>query len=209
MSITVACRECDHAWKVKEELAGRKVKCPECGESVTVPEGDDPPRKRKERQDDEPRRKKKKSKKAKGGLPMGLVLGLVGGGAVLLIGIVVVLVVASNGGNTDQPGLSGGGGEQTSSITVQAGTIGLFHINCNEDQDMVVRIRTQLSDPTTRFEAYVEVENIITRKMSPLASGGGTDFVLQWKSPGFGRLPIQLKNSGPGVATCTITHNGF
>lgn len=31
------CSECGHPLKVKETLAGKKVKCPQCGQAVPVP----------------------------------------------------------------------------------------------------------------------------------------------------------------------------
>ena len=37
MAISVACPSCDRELKVKDELVGRKVKCPGCGESIAVP----------------------------------------------------------------------------------------------------------------------------------------------------------------------------
>ena len=38
MSIAVSCSSCDREIKVKDDLAGRKIKCPDCGESITVRE---------------------------------------------------------------------------------------------------------------------------------------------------------------------------
>src|SRR5262249_2799885 len=35
--ITFACPHCSRALKVKEELAGKKAKCPACGQPVTIP----------------------------------------------------------------------------------------------------------------------------------------------------------------------------
>jgi hypothetical protein len=37
MSILLRCQSCHKPLKVKEELAGKKVKCPSCGQSVPVP----------------------------------------------------------------------------------------------------------------------------------------------------------------------------
>ena len=41
MAISLSCPSCDKTLKVKDELAGRKVKCPGCGEAVPVPAGDE------------------------------------------------------------------------------------------------------------------------------------------------------------------------
>jgi hypothetical protein len=83
-----------------------------------------------------------------------------------------------------------------------------FSINCDEGQQMVVTIKTQLDDPKAYFGASVQVEGVISRKHTTLASGSGPDIKLQWTSPGFGSLPILLSNHGPGNARCKITHNG-
>ena len=42
MSITLTCR-CQARIQVKDELAGRSVKCPKCGEVLTVPQPQAPP----------------------------------------------------------------------------------------------------------------------------------------------------------------------
>ena len=42
MSITLTCR-CQARIQVKDELAGRSVKCPKCGEVLTVPQPPAPP----------------------------------------------------------------------------------------------------------------------------------------------------------------------
>src|SRR5450755_2517656 len=89
MTIAFACSECERKLKVKDELAGRKVKCPSCGASIAVPSEEaviegPPPRKSRPPEDDEappvrehddadegdkgeeeerPRKKKKKKKK--------------------------------------------------------------------------------------------------------------------------------------------------
>ena len=38
MSITFNCPHCQRPLKVKDELAGKKVKCPGCGKPVAVPQ---------------------------------------------------------------------------------------------------------------------------------------------------------------------------
>jgi hypothetical protein len=99
VAISFACPSCEHRLKVKDELAGRKVKCPGCGNGVSVPADEedeeapaakDPPsRKAREGFSDEERpRKKKKKKKANKGLVIGLAAG-----AIVLVALVVVLVI--------------------------------------------------------------------------------------------------------------------
>jgi hypothetical protein len=41
MAISVACPSCERELKLKEELAGRKIKCPGCGEPILVPDADE------------------------------------------------------------------------------------------------------------------------------------------------------------------------
>jgi hypothetical protein len=38
MSIPVSCRQCGWRGAVKDELAGRKGKCPSCGEPISIPQ---------------------------------------------------------------------------------------------------------------------------------------------------------------------------
>ena len=42
MPIAIACGQCDWKGTVKDALAGRKGKCPTCGEPITVPKAADP-----------------------------------------------------------------------------------------------------------------------------------------------------------------------
>src|SRR5439155_4482337 len=91
MAISLSCPTCDKTLKVKDELAGRKVKCPGCGEAVPVPAGDEAavvsaeklPRGKPlpvEDEEDRPRKKKKKKKSN-----LGLWIGVGGGGLALLL----------------------------------------------------------------------------------------------------------------------------
>ena len=43
MSISVRCSQCQSEFKGKEKLAGKKVRCPTCGTTITVPGADEPP----------------------------------------------------------------------------------------------------------------------------------------------------------------------
>jgi hypothetical protein len=103
MSIAVVCESCERSVKVKDDLAGRKIKCPGCGKVLAVPDeevDERPARKRsREREEDEegrPRRKggNKKSKK-------GLIIGLSVGGGVLTVGLVILFFVLL--GSRDNP----------------------------------------------------------------------------------------------------------
>jgi hypothetical protein len=110
MSISVTCRYCRLGFKVGDHLGGRRTRCPECDELVSVPEDDyyvrsgsrrpsryddddDYPRRRtaESSDDDFLPRKKKKRRKQKSAAPVFLVLG--GLLLVAAIGVVVVVVV--------------------------------------------------------------------------------------------------------------------
>jgi predicted Zn finger-like uncharacterized protein len=59
MAIFLHCPSCVHKIKVRDELAGRKVKCPECGKVIAVPAADEDEARRRKRpaaveDDDEP-----------------------------------------------------------------------------------------------------------------------------------------------------------
>src|SRR5215213_1729474 len=57
MPIAIACKFCDWKGRVKDELAGKKGKCPTCGELVPIPKKGAPPPVRagqKSAVDDEP-----------------------------------------------------------------------------------------------------------------------------------------------------------
>ena len=108
MAIALTCSECERDMKVKDELAGRKIKCPECGSVLMVPSGAKkasavvagaparaPKLERDLGEEDRPRKKKKKKKSNKGLL---IALGIAG---VLLLGGGVVLIVVLTGGGDD------------------------------------------------------------------------------------------------------------
>src|SRR5262245_27926619 len=111
MPIAMTCSECEHDLKVKDELAGRKIKCPECGGVIAVPDGGrraspvaagapaKAPKQPRDYDDEEdrPRRKKKKKKSNKG-----LLVGLIIGGVLLLAGGVVLIIVLSRRGDDNK-----------------------------------------------------------------------------------------------------------
>jgi DNA-directed RNA polymerase subunit M/transcription elongation factor TFIIS len=108
MAIALSCPGCVQALKVKDELAGRKIKCPKCGTVIPVPEkraGKDErvmakaPRTESIEEDDEPqeekRPKKKKKKKAKSN--RGVLIGAAVGGVVLILIVVLILMLPGGG----------------------------------------------------------------------------------------------------------------
>lgn len=42
MSIRVSCPSCSASFKVKDEYAGKRGKCPQCGNPIRIPTGDGP-----------------------------------------------------------------------------------------------------------------------------------------------------------------------
>jgi hypothetical protein len=127
MPIIVDCPECGGRFKARDELTGRRVKCPKCGEAVSVPGEDEepsvaagPPRRSRSRAaddeyEDAPRRRKrprdddedddydrprKNSKK-------GLIIALCAGGGALLIGVGVLLFFLLGKGSSDSDLLIG------------------------------------------------------------------------------------------------------
>jgi hypothetical protein len=127
MPIIVDCPDCGGRFKARDELAGRRVKCPKCGEAVKVPadeeepavaagpprrerrppadDEDTRPRRRRGRaddeddEDDEPRRKSNK----------GLIITLCAGGGALLVGavVLVLILVLKKDGSDGGPGGTG------------------------------------------------------------------------------------------------------
>jgi hypothetical protein len=94
MPISVVCRSCDRSINLKDDLAGRRIKCPGCGKVLAVPDEEavERPRRKRDRDreedDDRPRRKKEKKRSKKG-----LIIGLSIGGGVLAAGLTVLLIV--------------------------------------------------------------------------------------------------------------------
>jgi hypothetical protein len=94
MAISFSCPSCDSGLKLRDELAGRKVKCPRCGDVIAVPA------EQEEGQTEQPRKKKKKNRKKKSSAA--LISGIVAG-LLLLVGGGVALVVAVTGGKKNEP----------------------------------------------------------------------------------------------------------
>ncbi|NOZ21659.1 MAG: TIGR00266 family protein, partial [Planctomycetes bacterium] len=42
MTIQTACPKCKQAYSLKDELAGKTVKCKKCGQAFTLPKADSP-----------------------------------------------------------------------------------------------------------------------------------------------------------------------
>ena len=124
MSLTVTCPDCDKTLKVKDEAAGKKVRCPGCSKVLSIPaksnDSDDdflsglnaaasPKRKRRHEEDDfddeddlpieKPRAKKPSKKKSGKGKSSGTNWLLIGGlsGAALVAVLFLAILVAAIG----------------------------------------------------------------------------------------------------------------
>ncbi len=100
MRIKISCDGCFHDFSVSDDLLGKRVKCPSCGDPVRVTEDGD-----NEEEDDRPRRSQSKTsakgakgkKKKSGG--NGLLIGLGIGGGVLVLGLIgAVIFLMTRGG---------------------------------------------------------------------------------------------------------------
>jgi hypothetical protein len=127
MAISLSCPSCDRGLKVKDELAGRRIKCPGCGKPIAVPDGDDEseaitatapkrvgpavserngngaakkksrPRDEEEDKEEEEDRPRKKKKKKKDRKGLLLLL-LLGGGALAVLAVVLFFVFTRDPG---------------------------------------------------------------------------------------------------------------
>lgn len=79
MAIRVTCESCDHEFTTRDDNAGRRVRCPECSEPISVSA-----------------KRKGKSKKKSGGNQTVLIASIAGG--VVAVAAIVIAVVMSSGG---------------------------------------------------------------------------------------------------------------
>jgi hypothetical protein len=145
MTIPVQCLACSAKMNAPDNIAGKKVKCPKCSNSITVPkprfeeeeDEDNRPRKKsrqRDYQDDDfdedyeerPRRKKARSKSS--GIPTWVYLA--SGGGVLLIAVVVIVFISQSSGGKEAVDDSTRGGSSTpggySSVRESKGGFGVF-----------------------------------------------------------------------------------
>gem|GEM_PF-903524 len=88
MGIKVVCEECSADFRAKDEHAGRRVKCPECGAPLVIPDGNT-----RRRSSGRTRRGSQA-----GGLPA-WAWGVIGGGGALIV--VLVAMLTMSGGSPD------------------------------------------------------------------------------------------------------------
>jgi hypothetical protein len=98
MAISFSCPSCEGGVKVRDELTGRKVKCPRCSKVIVVPAAAEEPEDQEE-QEERPRKKKKKKrqKKSSTALIAGIVIGVL-----VLVGGGVAIVLAVTGGKKEE-----------------------------------------------------------------------------------------------------------
>jgi hypothetical protein len=101
MAISFTCTACDSDLKVKDELAGRKIKCPKCGDPTRVPPAEEEEDVEEEEEEEVKPKKSKKGKKKQTKSNTGLILALCGGGVLLLGGIILAAVFLFPGKGND------------------------------------------------------------------------------------------------------------
>lgn len=89
MSIRVTCDSCSKVFGVSDQKAGKRIRCPDCEEIITVPVEDDEPALRPRKASSSKSRKKSK----KSSSPPWLAIGLGGGG--LVVGVILAIVLLS------------------------------------------------------------------------------------------------------------------
>ena len=98
MRIPVSCGSCSNEFSANETSAGKRVKCPACGEGVRVPQADD--------EQEPPRRssgsKKSKGKSAKSAGVSPILIGVGAGGGVAVLALALFLL-SNRGGNQPSP----------------------------------------------------------------------------------------------------------
>lgn len=100
MRIPVVCRECSNEFNASENAAGKRVKCPACGEAVRVPEAFDAEPEIIRRSSGT---KRTKGKSAASGNSSSMLIGIAaGGGGVALLGLAMFLM-NNRGGNLPAP----------------------------------------------------------------------------------------------------------
>ncbi len=93
MAIRVECDSCFNEFKTKDEHAGRRMKCPECGNPIEIQA---PLRRPRSSRGSSSRRPAKKRKQTQGALPP-WVFAVGGAGAMLIGGLIAMLMMGDNG----------------------------------------------------------------------------------------------------------------
>lgn len=86
MAIRVTCESCDHEFTTRDDNAGRRVRCPECREPVSVSA-----------------KRKGKSKKTSGGNQTVLIASIAGGVVAVAAIVIAVVMTSGGGGNNAAP----------------------------------------------------------------------------------------------------------
>ena len=117
MRIRIACDSCDNKFSVSEEMLGRRVRCPSCGEAVRViandqeddEEAEEEIAPRRSRKSSSVGRSSKSSRTSKSSLKKrssksnGLLLGMGAGGGIVIVGLsITVMYLLSKGDDSSQ-----------------------------------------------------------------------------------------------------------
>jgi hypothetical protein len=196
MPITLQC-DCGKKFKVVDDLAGKRVKCPECKEIVNVPGGiqarEPPPDDEDEGEDydDRPARvKKKKKKRAKSGSKLGLWIAVAAG--VVVLGFCCI-------------GMGVGGYILLGAKSAERTLVGRWQVDAQAQQK---NDPNPLINDATAKNTTMEFESNGTLR----ATDVGMTFTRQWKQVKTDGKVITIEISGGGIpntviATVTIIDN--
>jgi putative serine protease PepD len=98
MAIRVECGNCFNEFMTKDEHAGRRMKCPECGEPIQI---STPDRRQPSVSGSRGRRPAQKTRKAQAALPA-WAFAVGGAGTMLIVGLVAMLLMSDKSPETDQ-----------------------------------------------------------------------------------------------------------
>jgi len=93
MPIEVTCDDCFHSFRVRDEHAGKSIKCKECGAKMRVPEGEDELPEPARRSSTKSKKSSSRRSKSSGNSSVLLFAGI-GGLAVVAVAVVLVLVTS-------------------------------------------------------------------------------------------------------------------
>lgn len=193
MAIQAVCGSCFMEYSVKDSLAGKKIKCKECGEVFRIPEANNggeqfdelfadesPPQRQAARSS--PATPAKRRPAARKGLSSGLIVGLVGAGVVGIVGLMVVaalvlpfLTGARRGPVGGNPGVPGGVGVPVQAAGAPAGDPGaLFPV-----ASVPLPAFPELGTPRMAPGSPVKIYDLSFASANPGANGPGTQMNLR------------------------------
>jgi hypothetical protein len=228
MPVFVACPDCENHFKVKDELVGRKIRCPKCAAVLTVADEEESAAPRSN-SGEEPRSRFKPRKKPAG--RRGLLIGLVGGGVLLLflgvglVGLVLYLRQSGKGGadaSTRGPDTTNRGVDTTNRVS-DAGTripdAGIPALRGVADNPKVTeenfdRVKKEMSreqaeailgpgEKIPRTEIYKILQQPTPARVTDKTTvvkwkNGGDTILLEWTADGGLVWSSYVRDQGPG-----------